>query len=532
MAKQTRIRWANKMDMIKAGFDANSGIVVGSNPDDNQAVIQQGREHVLLMGPTRCGKGINTICPTCFSWYESIFVFDPKGETWGTTSSFRKNTLHQKVLKFQPLSYDDNVAHWNPLAEVRYQTPNEYKDVNFIIQTLIGKESDDPLWNKAVCSTIEAAVLHLFYSDPGPELPSLGKLASFFLSGETVDKVELFKKLRFFPHISLDQFLEKNGENPLKAAYGEYIKDFAPINKALEKEAEKKGKNVSYNCKTIEEVRKAFLDLRIDAVFSDFYNLSAEQLEQNPFYLLLVHPVVHESFSNLCGLTADVRHGVLERIVNTLFLFQNPAVAKNVSFSDFTLKDLLDPEQKISLYLVMVPKDIMVLRQLSKLFLTMILDRARHSDASSYHKQHLLLLLDEFPEFGFVPNIESSLSSCANNGVRICITTQDVNQIVSLYSFDNDIFKECRFQIFFVPNQNSGLPTAEYIAERLGTSAEFVMKMPKEMVIASVDGHPPVKLEVLKFPFSYGVAMLGGANLQKSDVCTSIKTFCDLGIRK
>ena len=43
-------------------------------------------------------------------------------------------------------------------------------------------------------------------------------------------------------------------------------------------------------------------------------------------------------------------------------VYQDPLIRQNTAVSDFTLRDLLDPSQEVSLYLVLQPNDIDKLR--------------------------------------------------------------------------------------------------------------------------------------------------------------------------
>ena len=67
------IPWTKKIKTLK-----DSGVVVGINPYTNKIMLHDGPEHILLMAPTRSGKGVNTIIPTGLIWKHSIFFFDIK----------------------------------------------------------------------------------------------------------------------------------------------------------------------------------------------------------------------------------------------------------------------------------------------------------------------------------------------------------------------------------------------------------------------------------------------------------------------
>ena len=113
------------------------GIVLGAHPKTKDALVYNGDENVLVVGPPRSGKGIGTVIPTAFCWDESAFFFDSTGKLWEETSGFRKSQLHQNVLKFEPMADYKDTLHWNPLAEIRLQTPFEGEDMSLIASRLL-----------------------------------------------------------------------------------------------------------------------------------------------------------------------------------------------------------------------------------------------------------------------------------------------------------------------------------------------------------------------------------------------------------
>jgi len=48
-----------------------------------------GPEHVLLVAPTRSGKGVGLVLPTLLSWTQSAIIHDIKGENWALTAGWR-----------------------------------------------------------------------------------------------------------------------------------------------------------------------------------------------------------------------------------------------------------------------------------------------------------------------------------------------------------------------------------------------------------------------------------------------------------
>lgn len=77
----------------------HGGIILGRH--NGKVLIDRSGEHVLVIGPTRCGKGISVIMPTLLDgWYGSAVIHDPKGELWEKTSGHRSKFGH--CLKFDP----------------------------------------------------------------------------------------------------------------------------------------------------------------------------------------------------------------------------------------------------------------------------------------------------------------------------------------------------------------------------------------------------------------------------------------------
>lgn len=97
-------------------------------------ICHSGRTNTLMIAPTRSGKGVSTVIPTCLNYgvpykaYDkkshkkvikgrgSMVIFDPKGENWAATAGYRSK--FSKVIPFRPLDPNDNTAHYNPIWEI------------------------------------------------------------------------------------------------------------------------------------------------------------------------------------------------------------------------------------------------------------------------------------------------------------------------------------------------------------------------------------------------------------------------------
>ena len=522
--------FAKAEDIKKAGLAAKeTGFVVGQNPFNDKIMLHNGPEHVLLVAPTRSGKGVCNMVPTGLCWKHSIFLFDPKGELWTFTAAWRKNHMGQKVMKFEPLCKDGSSAKWNPFAEIDFQSFEELTDVSTVSEMMVKTGeggSKDPFWENSAVALINGIILHLLYKHHQEKrlLPCPSDVMTF-LSSPSMSTEKLFATMKMYPHISKEEFLEITVDgvkrtNPLKDIYGEYIEDFRPFAKALPAFAEAAEENEAQAHRYEEALSlgktdvpppKSNLELLRDTIRAaesdpdpqkrktlNFetpdISAAADKKEINkiiqahidkegPWYLLLVHPKVAEAAANMYNGAEQTAASIMQTAQTSMAVYQDPLIRQNTAVSDFTLRDLLDPSQEVSLYLVLQPNDIDKLRPILRLFVNTMLAKlvrdmefARKEDAKKGaaakkekpKKQRLLLMLDEFPQLGKLESIEKSLAICAGYGVKICIVAQSMGQLNKIYTKDNAIPGNCHVQIYFTPTLEDGGGTAKTLSDTLG----------------------------------------------------------------
>lgn len=522
--------FAKAEDIKKAGLAAKeTGFVVGQNPFNDKIMLHNGPEHVLLVAPTRSGKGVCNMVPTGLCWKHSIFLFDPKGELWTFTAAWRKNHMGQKVMKFEPLCKDGSSAKWNPFAEIDFQSFEELTDVSTVSEMMVKTGeggSKDPFWENSAVALINGIILHLLYKHHQEKrlLPCPSDVMTF-LSSPSMSTEKLFATMKMYPHISKEEFLEVTVDgvkrtNPLKDIYGEYIEDFRPFAKALPAFAEAAEENEAQAHRYEEALSMGKTDIpppksnlellrdTIRAAESDpdpqkrkTLNFEAPDIsaaadkkeinkiiqahidKEGPWYLLLVHPKVAEAAANMYNGAEQTAASIMQTAQTSMAVYQDPLIRQNTAVSDFTLRDLLDPSQEVSLYLVLQPNDIDKLRPILRLFVNTMLAKlvrdmefARKEDAKKGaaakkekpKKQRLLLMLDEFPQLGKLESIEKSLAICAGYGVKICIVAQSMGQLNKIYTKDNAIPGNCHVQIYFTPTLEDGGGTAKTLSDTLG----------------------------------------------------------------
>lgn len=185
-----------------------------------------------------------------------------------------------------------------------------------------------------------------------------------------------------------------------------------------------------------------------------------------------VHPVVAGAAREMLNRSGAERSGVLSTAMGYLSLYRDPKVEQITSECEWTVEDLVDGHQPVSLYLVVPPSDISRTKPLIRLVLNQIGRRLTESLEGKQLKrrQKLLMMLDEFPALGRLDFFETTLAFMAGYGVRAYIIAQSLNQIEKSYGPYNSILDNCHVRIAFAANDER---TAKRISDTLGTTTEL-----------------------------------------------------------
>lgn len=183
-----------------------------------------------------------------------------------------------------------------------------------------------------------------------------------------------------------------------------------------------------------------------------------------------VHPVVASAARELLNKSENERSGVLSTTMSFLGLYRDPVVAKVTGRSDWRIRDLVDGDRPISLYLVIPPSDIARTKPLMRLVLNQIGRRLTESLDTDRRRQKLLLMLDEFAALGRLDFFESQLAFMAGYGIRSFLITQSLNQLERAYGPNHAILDNCHIRIAFSTNDER---TAKRVSDALGTATEM-----------------------------------------------------------
>lgn len=183
-----------------------------------------------------------------------------------------------------------------------------------------------------------------------------------------------------------------------------------------------------------------------------------------------VHPHVRQYFQSMIDKPDKEFGSILSTLDTAMNLYRDPIIVENIADSDFKMKDLLNADSAVSLFLVFSPEDMDRVKPLMRVIIDMMwrLNTEKmefEGGVSKGPKNRLLMLLDEFPALGKMEGIEQSEAFVAGYGIKCMIITQDINQINKLYTNDNYVISNCQVQVYHTPSDNK---TPKYISEKLG----------------------------------------------------------------
>ncbi len=107
-------RFGTMMEAARQGLAGKQGIVLGML--GGVTIRSDEPAHILVVGPSRSGKGTGFVLPNGYLWRGSAVFFDPKRENFEALANHRR-ALGDRVFLFSPGSPDTH--RYNPLDFVR-----------------------------------------------------------------------------------------------------------------------------------------------------------------------------------------------------------------------------------------------------------------------------------------------------------------------------------------------------------------------------------------------------------------------------
>ena len=376
-------------------------------------LIDNSSGHVMMIAKTGGGKGVSVVLPTLWTWKGGSLINDIKGENWQFTSSYRRNVLGHKVLRFQATA--DGVksvsCKYNPMVEIRKATVFEYQVARLIAETLISPNKEkDAFFGPSAVNYLTAVILHVLYIKQN-KVASLADVYRFITSPDSLEEDKLEQMKAGIHNID-------GKESLFEEIYGEVI--------------------------TLNDVERP-----------------------------RTHPIVSRMGAEMLGRADKERSGIISSAKTELMPFIVPTIARNTDSSDFRIDDLMNYKVPVDLYFVTPPNAVDITSALLKLFLNQIvfvltnnMDINDRGENIAF-KHRFLFLMDELPAIGRVELFHKAISYIRGYGMKALIIIQDMKQLKAAYGENNSFLGNMTTSIYYSTND---VDTAQYIEKRIGNT--------------------------------------------------------------
>lgn len=387
-------------------------------------VCHSGRTNTWMIAPTRSGKGVSTVIPTCLNYgipyyateknkdtgkYEqvikgrgSMVIFDPKGENWDASAGYRSQ--FSVCIPFRPLDENGNTAHYNPIHEIPDSPSEAFSWADMIGEIFFGADSAKgasdgatQYFNNTARDIFTGVVMHVRFA-PEDVIPWKEKNMSTVLS-------------------IFSQQSDSTGDDEDSAGPGEAM---------------------------LETLRTTD--------------------HGNP----LIHDLIVKAANRSQTQNPKERASTYATIFSKISLFQDPLLAQATAYSDFSVDDFINGKNGISLYLIVSYNHIKRIAPIFRMIITFMIKKfsAGTTNANDVKlKIPCLFLLDEFPVLGYFPDIALNAGILAGYGVTFFIVSQSLNQIVDVYGENHPFLDHCKTIILYAPGN---LKDARTFSETIG----------------------------------------------------------------
>lgn len=426
-------RFANRHEIRKSGLldgDKDSegvGVIVGRL--GKKLLCFVGQQFVILMAPTRSGKGVGFVIPNLLFWFESVVALDVKKELFRKTAGFRES-IGQKVFLFNPFADDKEIdpetgleiedgqpeprSHcWNPLDSIP-GGPFRVGEIISIGTSIWPKTTDkNAFWNDTARNLFVAIVLFLLE-----------------IKAERVKNQELPD----WP-VSLGEVFRQSSGRGTGMSTKDYIKSWAET--------------------------YPFLSLECRSAIGRFLSSPDETLGN-----------------------------IISTFNAPLLDFMNPVVDVATCRSDFSLEDVR--REKISIYLGVQPTRLKESPLLFNLLFTQLvkLNTRQLPEDNPALKYQCLLVMDEFAALGKMDAIVGSVAFIAGYNLRLLTVIQSRSQLESPrtgYGREDarNFLTNHALQIIYTPRQQED---ANEYSEMLGYFSEKAKNTSRSGMLFQKDG--------------------------------------------
>ena len=216
---------------------------------------------------------------------------------------------------------------------------------------------------------------------------------------------------------------------------------------------------------------------KYETIFENILNAYEEEPVLEPDPLSGVAKMVQSNAALFFNMATNQNDEQLVTHISTvkgdLGIYSNPASAEILSYSDFSLDDIMDGEKPISIYMCIPVKQIERIMPMFKLIYSLILKSFLGRDQK--HKHKLLMLLDEFSQFKKFETIAEQIPFVRSYGIKIMAFIQSISQLDDYYGQNGAKALMDNFQLKVYLRATSP-ETTEYFERQLGKETLLMKK--------------------------------------------------------
>lgn len=532
-------RWGNLKDLKSLGHLQRYGVVCGEtanadvyskiNPEKGNLVLHlhknlitkkerisplichSGATNTWMIAPTRSGKGVSTIIPTCINYgvpywaYDkkvhrkvikgrgSMVIFDPKGENFDASAGWRSK--FSVVIPFRPLGNRPLPYEGDKLTEQdikRWSEENKTKE----------NPNPKPEWTAHYNPILEIP------DNPNTAFAWADMIAEIFFGGGK-GKGGGDETSEYFANKARDIF----------TAVVLHVR-FAPEDKIPWKE-----KNMS---RVLAFMSEASDGGKTGEDASDEENegcgeaMCAEMIATN-HGSETINKLIRLAANRSTMQPAKERGSTYSTVFSKISLFQDPLIAEATSYSDFSVDDFIKGKNAISLYLIVPYNHIARISPVFRMLITFMIKKFSDgtTNANSVKlKIPCLFLLDEFPVLGYFPDIAQNMGILAGYGVTFFIVSQSINQIVDVYGENHPFLDHCKTKIIYAPGNDTD---ADRVSKIIGTRSVLLDNKSSNMASLGSSNLSSQEIsvslinadELMKLEFSRCIVLLEGKSAYK-----------------
>lgn len=419
-----------------------SGVPIWFSKDYKYVWFDRETPHYTYLGSTGSGKSVTAVIPMCSfiataKNKRSVFITDPKGEIFNTTSKmFKDNGYNVLTLDFR---HPEMSNHFNILEPII----KEYeKYIDYEKKSIVSKKDKVKFNNLAMTSLAETNRL-------------ITSLATMIMQEKTQQK---------------DPFWNNSARNLLEGLIGFFLEEY-------------KKNNIKRNQITMTSIRK-------------FQNSSMQEKNFNKFKTYIDRKDYgsksKDSLTSILNASDNTYKSITAVFGEKMSLFDDVNVANVTSDSDFDF-DLLGREATV--LFIIVPDEDKVYFTLVTIIVGLLykeLVKLANSKENKKLPVQIDWLLDEFANCPSLADIEALVSVARSRGMRFHFFIQSFSQLDNVYGKEvaQIILDNCGL-IYLKTNTQD---TAEQISKRLGKTTISSSSISQSLSLLDYNGNKSTSL--------------------------------------